>query len=131
MLLSLSSVCAQSKLDSDNTAHKATEIVVPALSYSSVFARYHGYQDEAVTSWREINATVGRITGLTDIELGIRHGMVFDEAAGSHRTRKGYEVSLVAELLATQRPLCTGAAPAFTIRAPVRMPDSKEQKAVW
>lgn len=34
------------------------------------------------------------ITSLTDIELGIRHDTVFDDAAGSHHQRKGYEISV-------------------------------------
>ena len=34
------------------------------------------------------------ITSLTDIELGLRHDTVFDDAAGTHNSRKSYEISL-------------------------------------
>jgi hypothetical protein len=37
--------------------------VPPALSYSSVFENYHGYQDQEVASWLEAIETVGRIGG--------------------------------------------------------------------
>jgi len=35
-----------------------------------------------------------RISSLTDIELGIRHDTVFDNAAGTRESKKGYEISL-------------------------------------
>ena len=35
-----------------------------------------------------------RITSLTDIELGLRYDTVFDDAAGTHTNRKGYEISV-------------------------------------
>jgi outer membrane protein TolC len=34
------------------------------------------------------------ITSLTDIKLGVRYDTVFDDAAGTHNNRKGYEISL-------------------------------------
>jgi outer membrane protein TolC len=34
------------------------------------------------------------ITSLTDIELGVRHDTVFDEGAGTHKNRKGYEITV-------------------------------------
>jgi outer membrane protein TolC len=34
------------------------------------------------------------ITSLTDIELGIRRGTVFDNAAGTETSKQGYEVSV-------------------------------------
>ncbi len=33
------------------------------------------------------------ITSLTDIEFGLRHDTVFDDAAGTHNNRDGYEIS--------------------------------------
>lgn len=35
-----------------------------------------------------------RITSLTDIELGLRYDTVFDDAAGTHTNRKGYEIGV-------------------------------------
>lgn len=63
LLLPLSPTCAQSGTEADYTTHNVSEFVLPDLSYSSVFDQYHGYQDEAVTSWPEANAAVGRIGG--------------------------------------------------------------------
>lgn len=64
VFLSLPSpICGQSGLESDLTAHKTTQFVAPDFSYFSVFDRYQRYQEEAVTSWPEANATVGRIGG--------------------------------------------------------------------
>ncbi len=37
---------------------------------------------------------LNRVTSLTDIELGIRHDTVFDDAAGSRDNREGYEISI-------------------------------------
>lgn len=34
------------------------------------------------------------VTSLTDIELGIRHDTVFDDAAGTHNNRNGYAISV-------------------------------------
>ena len=34
------------------------------------------------------------ITSLTDIELGVRHDTVFDEGAGTHENRTGYEITV-------------------------------------
>ncbi len=34
------------------------------------------------------------ITSLTDIELGVRYDTVFDDAAGTHENRKGYEIAV-------------------------------------
>ena len=34
------------------------------------------------------------ITSLTDIELGLRYDTMFDDAAGTHNNRKGYEISV-------------------------------------
>lgn len=61
--LFLSPTCAQSGSESDKGAQNSTETGTSVFSYSSVFARYRGYQDEAVTSWPEANAIVGRIGG--------------------------------------------------------------------
>lgn len=62
--LSLSSpTYGQSGLESGLTAHESTEFVAPDFSYFSVFDHYQRYQEEAVTSWPEANATVGRIGG--------------------------------------------------------------------
>ena len=37
---------------------------------------------------------LNRLTSLTDIELGVRHDTVFDDAAGSRDNREGYEISV-------------------------------------
>lgn len=34
------------------------------------------------------------ITSLTDIELGVRYDTIFDDAAGTHDNRKGYEITV-------------------------------------
>lgn len=34
------------------------------------------------------------ITSLTDLELGVRYDTVFDDAAGTHNNRKGYEIGV-------------------------------------
>ena len=46
-----------------NTAPKPAEFVPPEFPYFSVFEHYQRYHEEAVTSWPEANATVGRIGG--------------------------------------------------------------------
>lgn len=61
--LFLSPTCAQSGWKSDNATQNSTETGSSVFSYSSVFARYRGYQDESVTSWPEANAIVGQIGG--------------------------------------------------------------------
>lgn len=64
VFLSMSSpTYGQSSLESDLTAHKSAKFVAPVFSYFSVFGQYQRYQEEAVTSWPEANATVGRIGG--------------------------------------------------------------------
>ena len=37
---------------------------------------------------------LNRLTSLTDIELGVRHDTVFDDAAGTRDNREGYEISV-------------------------------------
>ena len=37
---------------------------------------------------------LNRLTRLTDIELGVRHDTVFDDAAGTRDNREGYEISV-------------------------------------
>lgn len=63
-LLSISSTTfGQSSLESNITAHNSDGFIPPDFSYFSVFGPYQRYQEEAVTSWPEANATVDRIGG--------------------------------------------------------------------
>jgi len=64
VLLSMSpTTYGQSSLETDITVHKSAEFVPPDFSYFSVFGQYQRYQEEAVASWPEVNAAVGRIGG--------------------------------------------------------------------
>ena len=60
---SLSIIRAQPLQESVSATQQSVGFAPPDLSYFSVFGQYHRYQEEAVASWPEANANVGRIGG--------------------------------------------------------------------
>lgn len=60
---SLSIIRAQPLQESVSATQQSVGFAPPDLSYFSVFGQYQRYQEEAVASWPEANANVGRIGG--------------------------------------------------------------------